>query len=219
MTQALATEPPVTYSDGWLRYDIPGTPFFINASPKGTTFHVLEAGACPRGMAWTHGKRGSLSAALKFAVTLTPSTATEILDRVEAGLTSQIDLDRVAYLRVMAEPGTRLWKMPTYTADGYHGLGEAATSLGLAVIGVEALFGTPGSCWTVRYRTDSGEESTAGGWALLTLADARERWWITDGAGNLVSGGHASRERMLALVAEKHPGSVVQSGAEFMPEA
>jgi hypothetical protein len=218
MAQALTAEPPVTYADGWLKYDIPDSPFFINASPKGTSFHVLEAGACPRGMAWTHGKRGSLSAALKFAATLKPSTTADILDRVAEGLTSDIDLDRIARLRATGEPGTRLWSLPTYTADGYHGLGEAATSLGLAVIGVEALFGTPGSCWTVRYRTDSGEEPTAGGWSLLTLADARERWWILSHDGHdLVSGGHARRANM-ERHARDYPGSKVVQGCMFIRE-
>jgi len=216
---ALTTSPPVTYSDGWLKYDIPGTPFFINASPRGTSFHVLESGACPRGMAWTHGKRGSLTAALKFAAALHPSTTAEILDRVAADLTSKTDLDRIARLRVTGEPGTRLWTLPAYEADGYHGLGQAATSLALAVIRIESLFGTPASCWTVRHRTDDGEVSTSGGWVLLTLAEAREKWWILSHDGHdLVSGGHADRGRMLALAAEEHPGCQVVQGCMFIRE-
>lgn len=219
MTQALAVADPVEYTDGWLKYDIPGTPFFINASPRATSFHVLEAGACPLGMAYTHGRRGSLSAALKLAATLHPSTPGEILDRVAAVLTMQGDLDRVARLRITGEPGTRLWTLPRYDADGYHGLGEAATSLGLAVIGVESLFGTPASCWTVRHRTDSGEVSTSGGWVLLTLAEARERWWILSHDGHdLVSGGHADRARMTRLAAEQHSGSQVVQGCMFIRE-
>lgn len=217
MTQALTAADPVQYSDGWYRYDIPDTPFFINASPKGTSFHVLEAGACPRGMAWTHGKRGSLSAALRFAAELHPSTTDEILDRVAAGLTSQLDIDRVARLRRTGKPGARLWVLPSYEKDGYRGLGEAATSLGLAVLGIESLFGTPPYCWTVRYRTDSGEESTAGGWSVLMLNEALFKWWVTDGKGNLVSGGHWDRQRMEALVTEQFPGAVVEHGSAFVP--
>lgn len=218
MTQALTTAPPVPYSDGWLRHDITGTPFFINASPKGTSFHVLEAGTCPRGMALECGRRRSLSAALRLAATLKPSTTADILDRVAVGLTGDIALDRIAKLRVTGEPGTRLWSLPVYEADGYHGLGEAATSLGLAVIGIESLFGTPESCWTVRYRTDGGEVSTRGGWSLLTLADARERWWVLSHDGhNLVSGGHRDRARMDRLALD-YPGSIVRQGCMFIRE-
>jgi hypothetical protein len=219
MTQALTAEPSARYSDGGYRYDIEGGPFFVNSTPKGTSFHVLERGVSPMGMAHEHGRRGSLSAALRFAATLTPSTTADILDRVDATLTTDRDRERTAMLRVTGEPGTRLWLLPVYQDGRFHGLGEVVTSLGLAVIGIEAMLGSPASCWTVRYRRADGEESTFGGWSLLTLADARSRWWITDGAGSLVSGGHRDRERMLSLAAREHPGSVVQPGTDFIPEA
>lgn len=170
----------------------------------------------PAALTTARGKRSSLSAALKLTASLEPSTTAEILDRVAAGLTSDTDLNRMAYLRRTGEPGTRLWKMPTYTDDGYHGLGEAATSLGLAVIGIEALFGTPATCWTVRYRTDSGEESTVGGWALLTLEEARERWWILSGdRRNLVSGGHPHRQKVANQLHE-YPNCLIFKGSEFI---
>jgi hypothetical protein len=53
---------------------------------------------------------------------------------------------------------------------------------------------------------------------VITLAEARELWWITDGKGDLVSGGHRDRDRMEQLVIEKHPGCVVQQGREFIAE-
>jgi hypothetical protein len=51
----------------------------------------------------------------------------------------------------------------------------------------------------------------------LTLAEARDRWWITFG-GNLVSGGVPDRTRMDALVDEKFPGYEVQQGKDFILE-
>jgi hypothetical protein len=53
---------------------------------------------------------------------------------------------------------------------------------------------------------------------LVTLAEARECWWITFG-GHLVSGGHPDRERMARLTDEKYPGCLVQQGSEFIPPA
>jgi hypothetical protein len=221
MTQALTAGKPVRYSDGWLCYPIEGGPFFINATPGATSFHVLERGAGLRGSAHEYGKRGSLSAALKYAATLTPSTTDDIIDRTVAVSSSLTDLERLERLRETARPGTRLWVLPTYTEHGFCGLGEPATAVGLAVIGIESLFGSPATSWTVRYRTDSGREDTTGGWVLLTLAQARERWWVTDGLlGNLLTGGHLDRRHMQELAAEfPNDYAIVRQGAEFMPEA
>jgi hypothetical protein len=222
MAQA-TTADPVRYSDGWLRYDIDGGPFFINASPKGTSFHVMEAGASPLGMALDRGRRGSLSAARKFAATLAPSTTGEILDRVAAVTHGAVGLERVERLRVTGEPGTRLWVLPPYGKGGYKGLGQAATSLGLDASGIEALFGTPETVWGARYQTDDDEVSTLGGWVLLTLADARERWWVIDGrpwSRNLLTGGHPDMRRMQELAAEfPNDYAIVVQGRDFMPEA
>lgn len=217
MTQALAVADPVEYTDGWLKYDIPGTSFFINASPKGTSFHVLEASACPMGMAYTHGRRGSLKAALTLAAGLRPSTVGEIISRVKAACPGNDDrLDRLAFL---AEPGRRLWTLPVYQADGYHGLGEAATAAGLHASGIESLFGSPLSVWTAAYVTDSGREGHCSPLVLSELAEAREKWWILSHDGHdLVSGGHADRARMQCLAAEKHPGSQVVQGCMFIRE-
>jgi hypothetical protein len=55
---------------------------------------------------------------------------------------------------------------------------------------------------------------------VLTLAEARERWWILDAeAKNLVSGGSANRGRMERLSQLKFPGSQVLQGHAFIPEA
>lgn len=222
MTLAPAAEP-LQYSDGWLRYDIPEGPFFINASPKQTSFHVMEAGASPRGLALKRGQRGSLSAARKLAGDLAPSTTGEILDRVAAVTFGRLGLDRVERLRVTGEPGARLWVLPPYGRDGYHGLGQAAVSLGLRASGIESLFGSPDSTWGVRYRLDDGEVSEVGGWVLLTLADARERWWVIDGrtwSPNLLTGGHPDRVRMQELAGElPNDYAIVVQGRDFMPEA
>jgi hypothetical protein len=207
-------EPAAVYSDGWLRYDVPGTPFFVNASPKGTAFHVLERGACPRGMAWTHAKRGSLSAALKLAAELTPSTPADIMARVKE--TTPCDHERFDRLAWLAQPGRRLWILPAYTEAGYRGLGEKATATGLKASSVESLFGTPASVWNVAFRTDSGREGSLRD--PLTVEEARERWWITDGNCNLVSGGHADEYKVLALRDFEHPAGKVRQGREFIPQ-
>jgi hypothetical protein len=55
--------------------------------------------------------------------------------------------------------------------------------------------------------------------AVLTVAEARARWWITDAAGaNLVSGGAADHDRMVRLRDEKYAGCQVQRGDEFIAE-
>jgi hypothetical protein len=141
---------------------------------------------------------------------------------------------RRAELAARATPGTRLWVLPFYYQDGYRELGHAATATGLALSAVEALFGEPGDGrWLVGYRRDDGVEGKHSHQIILTLAEARERWWIVrldftggeDGEGPiqdsrlvLVSGGHADRERMMRLCQDKFPGCLVMQGREFMPE-
>jgi hypothetical protein len=222
MTLAPTAEP-VRYSDGWLRYDIPDGPFFVNASPGQTVFHVMEAGADVRGTALKRGRRGSLSAALALAASLAPSTTGEILDRVAAVTTGNLGRQLIERLRVTGEPGARLWTLPAYGNGEYHGLGQAATSLGLCVSGIEALFGSPDSTWNVRCRTDDGEVSDWGGLAVLTLAEARERWWVIDGrrwSRNLLTGGHPDMRRMQELAGEfPNDYAIVVQGCDFMPEA
>lgn len=212
----LTTDPPVLYMDGWRKHEIPGTPFFINETPKGSSFHVLEAGAAAWGGAHAHGKRGSLRAALRLAESLVPSTPADIMARVKE--TTPLDhekFDRMAYL---AEPGRRLWVIPAYGDDGYTGLGEAATAAGLHASGIEMMFGSPSSVWCVAFTTDSGREGRLHPIVLSTVAEAREAWWILSHDGhNLVSGGHRDRTRM-----ERHaldyPGSIVRQGCMFIRE-
>jgi hypothetical protein len=213
----ITTAEPVRYSDGWLRHDVEGTPFFINESPKGTTFHVMEAGADASGFAFTHGRKGSMRAALRLVSELKPSTPADIMARVkEATPLDHEKFDRMAYL---AEPGRRLWVIPTYGADGYKGLGEAATATGLHASGIERLFGSPSSVWCVAFTADSGREGHLHPIVLSTVEEARERWWILSHDGHdLVSGGHADRVRMERLAAEKHPGSQVARGCMFIRE-
>ena len=212
----IATEPPVRYSDGWLKHAIPGSPFFINESPKGTVFHILEAGTDPRGMAWMHGKRSSLTAALKFTAALTPSTPADIMARVKAITPGDHGkFDRMAFL---ATPGQRLWVLPSYGENGYRGLGEAATALGLKPIGIEAMFGSPASVWTVRFRTESGHEDNLSPLVLNTLAEAREKWWILDrDRRNLLGGGHDVRQAV-ANQLHRYDNAWIFKGSEFIAE-
>jgi hypothetical protein len=121
-----------------------------------------------------------------------------------------LDADTLEVIR-LAKPGTRLWDLPTYDQDGYHGLGEPATATGVTY-GMGGVY--------VAYVTDSGRTGRTGPMAVMTLAEARERFWITDAEGvNLVSGGHRDRDRMVSLAAGKHPGSRVLPGTAFVPEA
>jgi hypothetical protein len=115
-----------------------------------------------------------------------------------------------ARLVALGKPGTRLWSLPRYEVGGYRGRGEPATALGV-------VYEMSGSC--IAFVTDSGREKHLFPAVVMTLAEARERWWVTDADGvNLVSGGHRDRERMERLVADKHPGCVVRQGAEFITE-
>jgi len=116
------------------------------------------------------------------------------------------DLDRRVLL---ATPGTPLWLLPSYGEDGYHGFGQPGTSLGMTT-GQLVVISTAGHdtpyTWHRRHAV-----------AVLTAAEARDRWWITDGGGNLVSGGHRDREHMIEVRDAQHPGCLVQQGHEFIP--
>jgi hypothetical protein len=133
-----------------------------------------------------------------------------VIERVRAKTYGQAGRDSLDRLAQLAEPGTRLWILPFYGQDGYRGLGEAGTALGLAESPVEALFGGGGNSLLLHYRTDSGQEGTMSVTIALTEAEAAVRWWVTDGRGNLVTGGHPGRDRM-ARLAEDH-GGVLQQG-------
>jgi hypothetical protein len=112
----------------------------------------------------------------------------------------------------LGEPGTRLWLLPAYEADGFRGLGELATSTGVN-------YGMGGAY--IAYVTDAGKAGRIHPKASpMTPDEARGLFWITDEQGaNLVSGGHRDRDRMVALVAERYPGCLVLPGAHFIPEA
>jgi len=171
-------------TDGWTRHDLADSPFFIYEKPRGRDrFGVYERGAGRRGTAREHGRARTLAAALELADGLKPSTPQEILsdvrvydDRVRRKLDKLIALSR---------PGTRLWVLPR---GDERGLGRAATSTGLALSSVEALFGENDlDCWAIRWRTDNGEEGQ--GLYAVTLEDARRAWWIVDDNGRVVAGG------------------------------
>lgn len=113
----------------------------------------------------------------------------------------------------LGKPGTRLWVIPAYTHEGYQGLGQPATALGVK-------YGMGGA--SVVYKTASGEISSTGLMVLMTLASARERYWVTDAAGtNLVTGGSRDPDRMDAMAYERtiEDGElrVVLPGTAFIP--
>jgi hypothetical protein len=117
----------------------------------------------------------------------------------------------LAELVDLATPGTALWDLPEFGPDGYKGLGQPAVSLGL----------TASERGLVVIRAEGHDEPY--NWlrlnpsVVLTVAQARDRWWVVDAEGaNLVSGGAADRERMERLRDEKHPGCRVQQGREFI---
>lgn len=199
---------PVECTDGWLRHDLADHPFFVYEKRNGKRFEVLERGTGPRGCARERGTATTLHGALALAGTLAPSTVAEILAQVPVH--SAADRRHVARLALLAAPGTRLWVLPSYGDHGYRGLGEPATSLGLATSAIEALLGPAGDCWLIRYRTASGIEDQHGEAVLLTLEEAAQRWWVTDGRGNLLSGGLPDHARMEKLAAEL--GGVAQQG-------
>jgi hypothetical protein len=117
-----------------------------------------------------------------------------------------------ARLVTLATPGTALWLLPDYDRDGFKGFGRVGTSLGM-------------TCADGLVVIKSEGHDQPHNWlrlnpvAVLTVAEARARWWITDAAGaNLVSGGAADHDRMVRLRDEKYAGCQVQRGDEFIAE-
>ena len=206
----------VAFDDGSISYPVEGTPFYIDISPRRTSFKVLESHATAWGTSYQHGKRGSLKAALALVATLTPSTPADIVARVKE--TTPLDHDRLDRMAYLAEPGRRLWVTPTYRAHGYDGLGQGATATGLHASMLEMMFGSPLSVWTVAFTRDNGEAGTLSPIALSTVEEARGLWWVLSHDGhNLVTGGHRDRGRMEKL-AESYPGSIVRQGCMFIRE-
>ena len=118
----------------------------------------------------------------------------------------------IARAVALGKPGTRLWVIPAYTHDGYQGLGQPAAALGVK-------YGLGGV--SVVYKTADGEISSTGLMVLMTLASARERYWVTDAAGlNMVTGGSRDLDRMDAMAYERtiEDGElrVVLPGAAFI---
>jgi hypothetical protein len=168
---------------GDILHDMPGTSFAVWEAPtaRQPRFAVIEPGAGRRGAARRRGTARTLAAAADLTASLVPSTAAEIL----AGITTwgERDRERVATLVALGQPGARLWII----CDGY---GYEAVSEGLAVSGVEAMFGEPDNelaCWMIRWRDPSGEECT--GMYAVALADAERAWWVLDADGRVIAGG------------------------------
>jgi hypothetical protein len=69
-------------------------------------------------------------------------------------------------------------------------MGHPATSLGLALSTIAAVFGYGArslSSWLPCWRNDDGTEDN--GLYVVTLEDAERAWWVTDGRGNMLAGG------------------------------
>jgi hypothetical protein len=165
-------------------HKIPGSPFAAWESPAGTRgprFTVIEPGAGTRGMARTRGTARTLAEAESLAAGLKPSTTDEIL----AEITPQDDRDRkrLAELRTLGQPGTRLWII---CGDG---TGYAAVSAGLGVSRIEAMFGDNPAldCWLIRWHDPQGDEHS--GLYAVPIEDAERAWWVLNDAGRVVAGG------------------------------
>jgi hypothetical protein len=110
----------------------------------------------------------------------------------------------------LGTPGTRLWVIPGDRKP--RGMGHAATSLGLGLSAVEAVFGYGSRslfAWLPCWRNDDGTEDN--GRYVVTLEDAERAWWITDGQGNMLAGGPPiySEERATEI-AVKFGGQIQQ---------
>lgn len=114
----------------------------------------------------------------------------------------------------LATPGKAVWLLPERTDGKFSGLGHLATSLGMT--------GPTGRHLVV---VKDAEHSAPHNWrrlypyVVLLPGEAAAKWWVVDGAGNLVTGGHDDRVRMLALAAEQDVPCKVVQGAEFVPGA
>lgn len=107
----------------------------------------------------------------------------------------------------LGKPGTRLFVLLG------QGQGEVATASGLRH-GMNGL--------TVQYVTDDGENGSRIPATAMTLADARERWWVLDGHRDaIVSGGKHSRAEMenlaYGLTIEDGQLRVAVQGSGFLP--
>jgi hypothetical protein len=111
----------------------------------------------------------------------------------------------------LGTPGTRLWVIPGSREP--RGMGNAATSLGVTLSTVEAVFGYGSrslSSWLVRWRNDDGTEDT--GLYVVTLADAKRAWWVTDGQGNMLAGGPPIYTKRRAAEIAAGLGGQIQRG-------
>lgn len=132
--------------------------------------------------------------------------ARELAELVKAGTVHDPDSVKLAAL---SQPGTRLYVLPRREA----GLGDAATATGLA-------HGWAGR--SAQYVTDSGDEGSLFAPMAMSLADARDRWWVLDSDRTvIVTGGHVDKNRMDALAYSQtiQDGKlrVAVQGAEFLP--
>jgi hypothetical protein len=194
------------YSDGSRYHHLADgdtrSPFFINERSRGRDrFKILERGAGVRGMARERGRVGTLAAALELATSLEPSTVDEILaDITPHGAWQKRQFEQ---LKRLAPVGTRLWVM----TSRYGTTGVAATSTGLALNAVEALFGGNGiGCWLVGWVDDRGNADK--GLYVVGLEDARNAWWIIDNdTGKVVAGGPS--------IADKSDQRAAELAAEF----
>jgi hypothetical protein len=113
----------------------------------------------------------------------------------------------------LGTPGTRLWVIPGCRDGVPRGMGHAATSLGVTLSLTEAVFGEGSrflSSWLVRWRNDDGTEDT--GLYVVTLADAKRAWWVTDGQGNMLAGGPPIYIRRRAAEIAAGLGGQIQQG-------
>lgn len=171
---------------GWKRHDLAGNgPFFLYERPRrrrnGMRFEVCERGAGRRGTARVRGETADLAGALALAGRLAPSTPGEILAHI---LTSNNgwDKDLKDKLTRLGVPGTPLW-VTTHEP----GMGYAATSGGLCISAVGALFGGELEAWQLQWRTPDDQLAT--GLYPVALQDARRAWWILTDADVVVAGG------------------------------
>jgi len=144
--------------------------------------------------------------------------AAKYLEFIQA-LREQDNSPELAHTALLARPGTRVWLLPAYDGDGYRGLGEFGTSLGLTALpGRHQRWGQA----LVIIRPDGGRpdehDKRLYASVVMTVAEARERFWIVDAEGrNLVSGSHRDEMRMAQVQADKHPGCQVWAGSRFIP--
>ena len=117
----------------------------------------------------------------------------------------------------LATPGTRVWLLPDFIGGRgghYDGTGHFAESLGMT--------GPTDDHLVVVKDTENDKPYNwlrLKPYVVLLPGEAAAKWWVVDGAGNLVTGGHDDRERMLELAAKQAEPCKVVQGAEFVPGA